>query len=106
MGRYCSSWTQANNTLVTENAFLPNRQPDFVNTNPEITRSHSKFQMLRYPQGPSTRPPGKKMKPFENTCKKIYRQGRFNVLAPQPLHLSDLCARGTDPSDSMFTTDL
>ena len=51
--------------------FPPNRQPDSLNTSPRITRSTSKTQRQRYPQGPSTRPPGRKTKPSESTCKRI-----------------------------------
>ena len=106
MVRYCWSLTQANNTLVMHNAFLPNRQPDCLNTSPGITRSLFKTRRQRYPQGPSIRLPGKKTKPSGNTYKRIFQQGRSDVLAQVPLHLSCLYAKRTDPSDSALTTEL
>ena len=106
MARYCRSLAQANNTVVTHNAFTMNRQPDSAHISTGITKSPFKAQTQRFPQGPSTRPPGRKTKALENTCRRISQQGRFDVLAPLPLHLSYLYARRTYPSDSALTTEL
>ena len=104
MARYCQSLTQENNSFVMHNAFLLNRQPDFLYTNTGITKSSSKTSTQRYPQQLSTRPPGRKMKPSDNTCKRITEQGRFDILAPVLLHLSYSYARRVYPFDSAQTT--
>ena len=88
------------------NAFVLKRQPDSLNTNPGITKSHCKTQRQRYLQKPSTRPPGTKMKASENTCKRISQQGSFDALTPLPLHLSYLFVRRIGLSDSAFITEL
>ena len=106
MARYCWLLMQENDSLITHNAFPPNRQPDSLNTNPRTTRSPSETQMQRYLQGPSTRPLRKKMKYSENTCKRISPQGKFDTLAPLLLHPSYLYTRRIGPWDSVLTTEL
>ena len=59
-----------------------------------------------YSQGLSTRPPGRKMKPLGNTCKKTSPQGRLDSLALLLLHQSQSCKRKTDSSYSVSLTDL
>ena len=96
---------QVNDTLVIHNAFLPNRQPGSLNISPEITSSPSKFRMRKYPQELCTRPPGTKLKPSRNSCKRTFQQGRSEVLTLLALHLFYLYARRMDPLDSVSITE-
>ena len=95
-----------NDTLVTHNAFLSNRQPNSLNTIPTITRSLFKTQIQRYPQGPSTRPHRKKTKGNKNTYKRISQQGKFDALALLPLLQSYSYVRRTNLLDFALITEL
>ena len=63
-------------------------------------------QTQRYPQGPSTRPPGKKTKPSDSTCSRISQQERFDVLVPLLLHQSYSYENRMLTVDSALTTRL
>ena len=75
------------------NAILLSRQRKSLKMGSGITRSTCRTRMGRYLQGPSTRPPGRKMKPFKDTCKKTSQQGTFDTLASLLLLLLSLYIR-------------
>ena len=106
IARYCWSLMEAEFTLITHNTFPLSRHLGCLQTSPGITRFHSKTRRQRNLQRRLTRPPRRKRKDAKSTGKRTLQQRRFDILSLLLLHLSYLCTRKIDPTDTTLTKEL
>jgi len=106
MARYYKLLMQANDTLVTHNAFRLSRQLDSLNISPGTTKSLYKTLKLRYLLELSTKPHGKKTKPSKPTFEKTYKLVRFIDHVLLQVHQSSLSRKKMDPLDSALIIKL